>query len=89
MSAISLDTKTITADLDRDLPTAVRQGPLGRISGANRSLSQKVGQMSRVFWQLCGMWTTGRFEVEDFAKRIQGLALRAVTLSQAPKVQKE
>jgi hypothetical protein len=46
-------------------------GPSGRKTGANRSWFQKVGQMSRVFQ----VPTTGRFEVEDFAKQIPGFSL--------------
>ena len=47
--------------------TFLKCSPSGRMTGANRSWSPKVGQMSRV---LQGQ-TTGRFEVEDFAKHIQ------------------
>jgi hypothetical protein len=43
-----------------------RRGREGLGQDANRSWCQKVGQMSRVFQ----VQTTGRFEVEDFAKHI-------------------
>jgi hypothetical protein len=61
----SLDISNPCPEGPRKLKLSCPFGP-GRMTGANRSWCQKVGQMSQVFQ----VQTTGRFEVE-FAKHIR------------------